>query len=420
MSKMRFNKFLCRAVFVSLAASLVAACGGGGSDSLSNGAGGPIVTTPAPSPGGSSNVLAVVVDSGPAGNSVNRLYASVTVCQPGSTTICQTIDHVLVDNGSTGLRLLSGVLSPALNLTRLTGNSGLPLLNCAQFVDNTFAWGPVAVADIVLGGKRAASVPIQVIADPAFNRLASACSSGDEASTPATLDANGILGLGLYKEDCGAACVNNPANGTYYTCASASCFSAARSVAGIAKQVKNPVPLFATDNNGFLVDLPAVSLAGAPTLAGSVVFGIGTQFNNQSRPGTVLTTNGGDFTTVLGGKSLDRSFIDTGSNALFFDSSLLPLCFANAGVGFYCPTALTTFSVTMVGTNGVSVPVSFSVNNAVSSFSPGTLAVIPTLAGNVLDSRTFDWGLPFFYGRRVFIGIDGQPSTLGTGPFYAF
>ena len=419
MSKMRFNNLLCRAIFVSLAASLVAACGGGDAA----GGGGPIVTTPAPSPGASGNVLAVVVDAGPAGNSVNRLYTTVTVCQPGSSTVCQTIDHVLVDTGSTGLRLLSGVMSAGLNLPRLAGNSGLPLLNCAQFVDNTFAWGPVAVADVLLGGKRAASVPIQVIADPAFNRLSSACSSGDEASTPATLDANGILGLGLYKEDCGAACVNNPANGTYFTCASTACFSAARSVASIAKQVKNPVPLFATDNNGFLVDLPAAPLAGAPTLAGAVVFGIGTQANNQfnqSKPGTVLTTNGGDFTTVLGGKSLDRSFIDTGSNALFFDSSLVPLCFGGAGVGFYCPTALTTFSVAMVGANGVSVPVSFSVNNAVTSFSSGTLAVIPTLAGNVLDARTFDWGLPFFYGRRVFIGIEGQPSTLGPGPFYAF
>jgi hypothetical protein len=428
MSKMRFNKRFCQAIAVLFAAGLLAACGGGGSDAgtgsgNTSGSGGPIVTAPAPNPGASGNVLPVVVDSGPVGNSVNRLYTTVTVCQPGSSTLCQTIDHVLVDNGSTGLRLLSGLLSPALNLARLTGNSGFPLLNCAQFVDNTFAWGPVAVADVFLGGKRAGSVPIQVIADPAFNRLASACSSGDVVSTPATLDANGILGIGLYKEDCGASCVNNLANGTYYTCASASCFSAVRSVASIAKQVKNPVPLFATDNNGFLVDLPAVALAGAPRLAGSVVFGIGTQANNQVNqftPGTVLTTNGGDFTTILGGKSLDRSFIDTGSNALFFDSALVPTCFGGGGAGFYCPTALTTFSVTMVGANGVSVPVSFSISNAVTSFSSGTLAVIPTLAGNILDARTFDWGLPFFYGRRVFIGIEGQPSTLGTGPLYAF
>ncbi len=417
---MRFNNLLCRALLVWLAASLVTACGGGGGGSDAVSGGGPIVTAPVPSPGGSGNVLPVVVDSGPAGRSVNRLYTSVTVCQPGSSTLCQTIDHVLVDTGSTGLRLLSGVMSAGLNLPRLTGNSGLPLLNCAQFVDNTFAWGPVAVADILLAGKRAASVPIQVIADPAFNRLASACSTGDVVTTPATLDANGILGLGLFKEDCGASCATSAGNGFYYTCSSASCFSVTRSVAGIAKQLKNPVPLFATDNNGFLVDLPTASLTGASSLQGSVIFGIGTQTNNQFRPGSVLTTIGGNITILLGGKSLDTSFIDTGSNGLFFDTSLLPVCSGSAGSGFYCPDSLTTFSATMVGANGVNVPVSFSVNNANASFASGTLAVIPTLAGNIFDARTFDWGLPFFYGRRVFMGIEGQASSLGTGPFYAF
>jgi hypothetical protein len=33
----------------------------------------------------------------------------------------------------------------------------------------------------------------------------------------------------------------------------------------------------------------------------------------------------------------------------------------------------------------------------------------------------FDWGLPFFLGRNVFIGISGRAAPgLGTGPFVAF
>jgi hypothetical protein len=32
----------------------------------------------------------------------------------------------------------------------------------------------------------------------------------------------------------------------------------------------------------------------------------------------------------------------------------------------------------------------------------------------------FDWGLPFFFGRRVFTAIDGQASPAGTGPYLAF
>ena len=58
------------------------------------------------------NVVAIVVDSGPLGSNgapvgyVNGAFVTVTVCVPG-TADCQAIDHVLVDTGSSGLRLLA-------------------------------------------------------------------------------------------------------------------------------------------------------------------------------------------------------------------------------------------------------------------------------------------------------------------------
>ena len=45
-----------------------------------------------------------------------------------------------------------------------------------------------------------------------------------------------------------------------------------------------------------------------------------------------------------------------------------------------------------------------------------TLLLDFPLAGPIGDTDTVDWGLPFFYGRRVFIGVDGPAIT----PFYAF
>ena len=33
---------------------------------------------------------------------------------------------------------------------------------------------------------------------------------------------------------------------------------------------------------------------------------------------------------------------------------------------------------------------------------------------------SFDWGLPFFFGRRVFTAIDGQSTPAGKGPYFAY
>lgn len=425
------NKFLNRVLALALVATLLTACGGGGGST-------PVPSAPAvPTAPEAANVSKLTVDAGPSGTgyNVNRLYTTVTVCSPGSTTQCQTIDHVLVDTGSFGVRLLSSVMDTTLNLKQSIGASGSRLLNCAQFVDNTVAWGPVATADIRLGGMTAANVPIQVIGDPAFNSLATVATplgavpcSGSAMNTALDLGANGILGIGLLKDDCGPDCALNPHNGRYYTCTDASCTATKGATASLAQQVKNPVPLFAADyNNGVLIDLPSASSAAAPSLSGSLIFGIGTQSNNQlaSGTGTVLTVDisTGYITTRLGAQSLTKSFIDSGSNGLFFDSTTIPQCIESPG--FYCPVPSANFSATLVDANGVSSPVlSFSVDNATTLFASRTNAdlnhVFPTLAGDFGGAQTFDWGLPFFYGRRVFFGIEGQASTLGTGPLYAF
>lgn len=421
---MYFSRFFSRTGLVALLIGLIAACGGGSeappAESLP-------ALSDAPSQVANSNVLPVLVDCGPTdslgkctGYNVNRLYTSVTICESGSITRCQKIDHVLVDTGSTGLRLLATELRSDLRLNRLTGPSGFPLLNCVQFVDNTYAWGTVATADVLLGDKRAASVPLQIVADATAGTPASACAVGGTAiATAADLGAKGIIGMGLFKDDCGSHCANITNNGTYYTCTDAICSGSMGTLASLDKQVKNPVPLFAQDNNGVMVSLPAVGLSGAVRLDGSLIFGINTRdnnrlVNNQLSNASVLTTNStGYVTTVYGGNSFKNSFFDTGSNGLFFDANF-PLCSVNKVSDFYCPAALTPLSATIQGANLLTVPVNFSIDKASNSF--GVNTVLPTLSGNILQVDMFDWGLPFFYGRRVFFGIEGQPS----GPFYAF
>ena len=285
--------------FAALVAMVMAACGGGsGSSSPANASSGPAVTNTSPVPQVlAANVVRVSVDSGVSGVP-NMPFVSVTVCAPG-TTQCQTIDHVLVDTGSWGLRLFAAQLPPSMNLPQQKDGPGNLVAECMQFFDG-YTWGPVKLADLQIAGEQAASLPIQVI-DPSYAGLPSDCSNlGSPRNTPGALQANGVLGIGVFKHDCGANCVQQAVPATYYGCNGATCTSIA-----LAEdlQVANPIPYFATDNNGSILSLPAVASGGAASLTGQLVFGIGSQSNNSLGNAQVIgvSPSNGTFTTVQNG-----------------------------------------------------------------------------------------------------------------------
>ncbi|HEX9451542.1 MAG TPA: DUF3443 family protein, partial [Burkholderiales bacterium] len=93
----------------------------------------------------------VLVGPGPA-NNINLLFTTVTICEPGSTSNCQSIDHVLIDTGSTGLRIMSSLLSPSLALRQQTDAGSNPIVACGRFVDG-YTWGPVKLADVKMAGE---------------------------------------------------------------------------------------------------------------------------------------------------------------------------------------------------------------------------------------------------------------------------
>jgi len=45
--------------------------------------------------------------------------------------------------------------------------------------------------------------------------------------------------------------------------------------------------------------------------------------------------------------------------------------------------------------------------------------VFSDIGGSAPD-LLFDWGLPFFLGRNIFVGLEGRGSSLGTGPYWAY
>jgi Protein of unknown function (DUF3443) len=440
-----------QALAVSALTLLLTSCGGGNSSvttitggGVTGGAGGTTVSVDTPT---GPNTTEVVVDSGPASGfslgAANIPYVTITVCEPGSATGCVTIDHVFLDTGSVGLRLLKskvaglalpGVVVPADAASATpTGRA----LECYPFVLGA-VWGPLASADLRIAGEVATSMSIQLIddatpmSDPAPAACIAAANGGLENSV-SSLQANGILGVGMLAYDCGLICSRGDyASGytLYYSCGAAAgstCFPAALPS---ALQSQNPVAHFAVNNNGTIVSLPALPDLGAGTAKGRLVFGIGTQANNQIPPSATMIFADPNpanasylyFTTAAGGAAFVDSYIDSGSNALFFDDATLPKgcqsSTASAG-GWYCPPAVVRRIATVTDAFGATAPVDYSVANADGLFGTSSVA-FATLAGSAgQGASTFVWGLPFFYGRSVFTSIWGQ-ALSPNGPWNAF
>lgn len=116
----------------------------------------------------------------------------------------------------------------------------------------------MAQADVRMGGELAPNLPIQIIDDgtsptlaPPPDCVAAANSADGLMNSAAKLGANGILGIGMIRYDCGLNCVTaNYADGftLYYACpnGAASCVPAA--VPG-ALQMQNPIASFVADAN---------------------------------------------------------------------------------------------------------------------------------------------------------------------------
>jgi hypothetical protein len=394
---------------IGILLSLISACGGGGSGGSNNNATADNSTTPQNyvSQNVASNAISFEIQKIPGGGNVNTPYVSVDICQPGSSN-CQTISNILLDTGSTGLRIFASNLE-TLQFPSQTQNN-LQILECASFISGV-TWGPVKLADIKLSAEIARSIPIQVIADPLYSSVPSYCSNGSPAlQTASSLKANGILGVGLFVAD----------GQQYFTCGSNQTTNCTSITLQANSQVQNPVASFQVNNNGVVLQTDKVSSSGAASASGVLYFGIDTQANNSSTGTNIIPTNSsGLFTTVFNGTRYTRSFIDSGSNGLFFPagnlSATLKPCAIN--IGFYCPDTTQSYSATISLKNNQTGSIAFSIANA-ESLSLSNNYAQPALGGAL--QGLFDWGLPFFYGKNVYIGITGKSSNAGTGPLYAY
>jgi hypothetical protein len=388
----------CRSFLFGVALTVLLGCGNSGSSGPSGPSG--------------ANVLAITVNPSSAAvcTFANGLCTQVTICQPGTAT-CQTIADVLVDTGSSGLRIFAS----AVTITLPSSNLG----ECMYFGSGT-DWGRVHTVDVVLGGEPAVLVPIHVI-DPTFagqytpagQPASNICGVAVVDFSPSQAGFNGILGVGLFPFD----------SGFYYTCAPLPCVPVTLPA---SQQVQNPVGLLPVDNNGVIVALPSVPASGSPSVTGSLILGIGTESNNQPSGVTVLPTDSsGQIVTRFhprsGVSTQNVGIIDSGSSVIYFsDSSLsIPLC--PGGLSFlYCPSSPLTFSAVNTELSGSpSSLVSFQIADPRPLLNVGN-AAISNIGGPAFFTGLFDWGLPFFFGRTVYVGLSGKTSVLGAGPFFAY
>lgn len=368
-------------------------------------------SSPLPIVGNETNVMALSI----ACQYINQPCVSVTVCEPGNASNCTTINNVLIDTGSYGLRVFSSKLPNTLNLPQRT-ISGNNLAECVSYADGSSNWGPIKTADVVLGGLTASGIAIQSI-DASYGTVPTDCGTPD--SDPSTAGYNAILGVGVFTEDCGIGCQTTTNNRIYFTCSGTTCSPVA---VPIAQQVSNPVSALPSDNNGVVFQLPSIPSAGSTTASGYVVLGIGTRTNNTPSSANFFQADGnGYFKTIFNGSTLSSSFIDSGSNGLFFPKpTSLTACSASSGAnGFYCPASTTTFTAYQAGaSSSTQVSVSFEIQNAANAVVSSPYTMFDNIGGSFTGA--FDWGLPFYFGRTIYHGIDGKTSPLGTGPYWAW
>jgi len=254
-------------------------------------------------------------------------------------------------------------------LSAETDAQGHAIEECVTFGGGQ-TWGPVVLADVSLAGETAAKLPVQIM-DDAPDRCARPAGCGDNGTLindVAGFSANGVLGVGVFAQDCGAACVGAASPlAIYFSCAAGAAGVCTPANVALTSQVTNPVAMFAADNNGVIVEFPTLQNAnGDLTAQGKLTIGLGTQSDNTV-PLTGVTVLGtdaaGDFSATYQG-TVRPALIDSGSSSYAFDDPTIAVCDVGAYIGYYCP-AVAPLAVSVVaagrGTNTGTSTVAFAV-----------------------------------------------------------
>ncbi|TGP42503.1 DUF3443 family protein [bacterium M00.F.Ca.ET.228.01.1.1] len=363
-----------------------------------------------PTTTGANNVLPVSVRT--PNYDFNRALVSVTVCVPG-TSLCETVDNVMVDTGSVGLRLQRSALKHPERFAAMAGPDAHALAECYRFVSSA-AWGIVTRVDLRLAAIQASSIPIQIVDE-------SNASYGDHPRPDTCLKSskptsNGTLGIAAVSlNDCKDPCFISLKTPRYYQCTVDGCTPVARAVAANFRVV-HPIAALPWDNNGYVLDVQPVPESGATAARRTLTLGIGTQQNNVLDVTNVVDlAPNGTFTTVWNGQSYPASYFDTGTEEYYFATA--PVGAQECG-SHWCATPEAEFSATLKGqTTDATAKLRVGDSATLVRSGKGAFRNVAIVAHR--DSRAVVWGMPFFIGRKVFVKLNDGSGGSGNA-YYAF
>jgi hypothetical protein len=310
---------------------------------------------------GHANIAPLYVDGDPCnstefGITANVAFTNIKICAPGNKTNCQVIDHVIVDTGSTRLRIASSVFNSNPSLLHampyVPTSPGQILTNCATF-GTGLTYGPVQTADVYIADKFVQNIPLQV-----YGQNLPQCGS------PQSPPGNGLLGVALV----GGA-------GGYFSCNTDGKTGCQPDVSP-SIVIPNPVSKFQNDNNGVTIALSQIPPSGStkPVL-GLLIFGVGTQADNTPPEGTIpLLADpifGGINLSLNGNNS--PALIDSGTSTLLVNLSLPNCSFTFPGYcpstpqctfAGYCPSSDIDISLLLSGFNATTIEVGYTITDA--------------------------------------------------------
>jgi hypothetical protein len=311
-----------------------------------------------------------------------RLYTSVKVCTVGQNRQCETVDRILVDSGSSGLRLFrpTNLALEPLHTNQYELDHFVPLPGpavpgpdvymCARFA-NSSHFGPLKIAVVELLEPQTSlsglTIAIQVPGTPRSG------TGGCGTITPESSGFNGILGI-RGKENCAG-------DGCYLTCEVDEC-----RVAIPDTDIASPTMFYGADANyaglGWMLSLPANPPAGT-TVEGVLTVGL-----PWPMPSNIVMLEY-PLTGQVNGNTYAVGLADTGA-----PTNGLPRSAFNVSIpecsGLYCPSTSTAAEVLLTDHRGISHWLTIRVDRARADGK-----VRPTSSGIAL-------GLPFYFGKTVY------------------